>query len=66
MIPCVGVSVLCGGQLKLFCTSSEGRRMFLKTAFPGDISGLNETLSGNSYEVSAQAVGSTVIKNHFP
>ncbi len=38
--PSNGVFVICTGQVKLSCTSREGRTLILKIAMPGDVLGL--------------------------
>jgi CRP/FNR family transcriptional regulator len=44
------------GQVKLFSTSREGRRMIIRVARPGDILGLNAVLNDLPYEVSAETL----------
>jgi CRP/FNR family cyclic AMP-dependent transcriptional regulator len=58
-----GVFVVCTGQVKLFCTSKEGKTLILKIAMPGDVLGLGAVLSDSSYEVSAQTIQPTQIKS---
>lgn len=50
------VAVLCAGQVKLYCTSSEGKTMILKIAVPGDVLGLAAVVSGSPHEVTAEAI----------
>jgi CRP/FNR family transcriptional regulator, cyclic AMP receptor protein len=57
-----GVFVLCTGQVKLSCTSREGRTLILKIAMPGDVLGLGAVISGSKYEVTAETVQPTEIK----
>ena len=38
--PSNGVFVICTGQVKLSCTSKEGKTLILKIAMPGDVRGL--------------------------
>ena len=57
-----GVYVLCTGQVKLSCTSREGRTLILKIAMPGDVLGLGAVISGSKYEVTAETVQPTEIK----
>jgi CRP-like cAMP-binding protein len=52
--PSNGVYVICTGQVKLSCTSKEGRTLILKIAMPGDVLGLGAVISGSSYEVTAE------------
>lgn len=56
------VFVICTGQVKLFCTSREGKTLILKIAMPGDLLGLSAVISGAAYEVSAQALQPLEIK----
>lgn len=57
------VYILCSGQVKLSCTSREGKTLILKIAMPGDVLGLSASLSDTSYEVTAETVLPTRIKN---
>ena len=52
--PSQGVFVICSGQVKLSCTSREGRTLILKIAMPGDVLGLGAVISGSKYEVTAR------------
>jgi CRP/FNR family cyclic AMP-dependent transcriptional regulator len=51
-----GVFVLCGGQVKLSISSSSGKTMILRIAKAGEILGLMATMSGTSYEVTAETL----------
>jgi CRP/FNR family transcriptional regulator, cyclic AMP receptor protein len=51
-----GVFVLCAGQVKLSISSSGGKTLILRIAKPGEILGLMATLSGTSYEVTAETL----------
>jgi CRP/FNR family transcriptional regulator len=57
------VYVMCSGQVKLSCTSREGRTLILKIAVPGDLLGLGAVISGSNYEVTAETVQPTEIKS---
>jgi CRP/FNR family transcriptional regulator, cyclic AMP receptor protein len=57
-----GVFVICTGQVKLFCTSKEGKTLILKIAMPGDVLGLGAVISGSAYEVTAETLEPTQIK----
>jgi CRP/FNR family cyclic AMP-dependent transcriptional regulator len=57
------VFVICTGQVKLFCTSREGKTLILKIAMPGDVLGLGAVLSGSTYEVTAETIEPTQIKS---
>lgn len=56
------VFVLCTGQVKLFCTSKEGKTLILRIAMPGDVLGLSAVLSGSPYEVSAETLGQVELR----
>jgi CRP/FNR family transcriptional regulator len=58
-----GVFVVCTGQVKLFCNSREGKTLILKIAMPGDVLGLGAVISGTTYEVTAETIEPTQIKN---
>lgn len=49
-----GAYVLCDGRAKLFICAENGKRMVLRVAGPGEVLGLGSTLSGDTYEVSAE------------
>jgi len=49
-----GVFVVCSGKLNLSTTSREGKILILKTAGPGEALGLSATLSGVTYETTAE------------
>jgi len=49
-----GMFVLCTGKVNLSTTSREGKILILKTAEAGEALGLSATLSGVSYEVTAE------------
>jgi hypothetical protein len=61
--PSQGVFVICSGQVKLSCTSREGRTLILKIAMPGDVLGLGAVISGSKYEVTAETVQPAEIKS---
>jgi CRP/FNR family cyclic AMP-dependent transcriptional regulator len=61
--PSSGVFVICIGQVKLSCSSKEGRTLILKIAMPGDVLGLGAVISGSRYEVTAETIEPTEIKN---
>jgi CRP/FNR family cyclic AMP-dependent transcriptional regulator len=56
------VAVICEGQLKLSCTSSDGKTLILKVAMPGDVLGLSSVLTGTFYEVTAEALETCLVK----
>jgi CRP/FNR family transcriptional regulator len=49
-----GVFVLCTGKAKLFTSSSAGKTIITKISQPGDVLGLNATISHRPYEVTAE------------
>jgi len=57
------VFVVCEGQLKLSASSAEGRTMILRLAGPGDLLGLGAVLTEAPYEVTAETLEPTVLKN---
>jgi CRP/FNR family cyclic AMP-dependent transcriptional regulator len=61
--PSQGVFLICSGQVKLSCTSREGRTLILKIAMPGDVLGLGAVISGSKYEVTAETVQPAEIKS---
>jgi CRP/FNR family transcriptional regulator, cyclic AMP receptor protein len=60
--PSQSVAVICDGQVKLSCTSREGKTLILKIAVPGDVLGLGAVISGSRYEATAEAIEPTLIK----
>jgi CRP/FNR family transcriptional regulator len=56
------VYVVCSGQVKLSCTSKEGKILILKIAMPGDVLGLSAVITGSHYEVTAETMEPTQIK----
>jgi CRP/FNR family transcriptional regulator len=51
-----GVFVLCTGRVKLSTSSSEGKTIITKISEPGDVLGLNATVSDHPYEVTAEMI----------
>lgn len=51
-----GVFVLCAGKAKLSTSSKEGKTIITKLSEPGDVLGLNATVSNRPYEVTAEMV----------
>lgn len=60
--PSCSIFLICTGQVKLTCSSKHGKTLILKIAMPGDLLGLGAVFSGSRYEVSAQAIGPTSVK----
>jgi CRP/FNR family transcriptional regulator len=51
-----GVFVLCTGKVKLSTSSTEGKTLITKISDPGDVLGLNATISNHTYEVTAEMI----------
>ena len=51
-----GVFVLCTGKAKLSTSSSDGKTIITKISDPGDVLGLNATISDHPYEVTAEMI----------
>ncbi len=51
-----GAHILCAGRVKLSTSSGDARVLITEIAEPGEVLGLSAALSGESYEVSAEAV----------
>jgi CRP/FNR family cyclic AMP-dependent transcriptional regulator len=51
-----GVFVLCTGKAKLSTSSSAGKTIIIKISEPGDVLGLNATISNHPYEVTAEMI----------
>ncbi len=51
---CRGVYILCKGRVKLSITSSDGQTLILKVAQPGEVLGLNATVSAIPHDTSAE------------
>src|SRR5436190_17308951 len=51
-----GVFVLCAGKAKLSTSSREGKTIITKLSDPGDVLGLNATISNHPYEVTAEMI----------
>ncbi len=52
--PCRGIYILCKGRVKLSSTSSEGQTIVFKIAQPGEVLGLNATVSGIPHPTTAE------------
>jgi CRP/FNR family cyclic AMP-dependent transcriptional regulator len=53
--------VLCDGRAKLSVCSESGRRLILRIAGRGEVLGLSASLSGSTYEVTAEVLDNTQI-----
>lgn len=59
---CDAATIVCMGQVKLSCTSREGKTHILKIAVPGDLLGLGAAISGAHFEVTAETIEPCVVK----
>jgi CRP/FNR family cyclic AMP-dependent transcriptional regulator len=55
------VLFLLTGQVKIFMTSTAGRRMILGFACPGETLGLSSAFSGSRYDITAETVSPCMI-----
>lgn len=51
-----GVFILCSGKVKLSTTSADGRSLILRISEPGEVLGLPATVTGKSYELTADVI----------
>ncbi|HZM10433.1 MAG TPA: Crp/Fnr family transcriptional regulator [Candidatus Limnocylindrales bacterium] len=51
---CRGIYILCRGRVKLSATSSQGQTLIFKIAKPGEVLGLNATVSGSPHDTTAE------------
>jgi CRP/FNR family transcriptional regulator len=51
---CRGIYILCRGRVKLSTSSTDGRTLILKIAQPGEVLGLNATMSRVAHEMTAE------------
>ena len=54
--PARGVFILCSGRVKLSTSSADGRSLILRIAEPGEVLGLPATVTGTSYELTADII----------
>ncbi len=59
---CDAATIICMGQVKLSCTSREGKTHILRIAVPGDLLGLGAAISGTHYELTAETIEPCVVK----
>jgi len=52
----LGVFVICSGRVKLSASSADGKPLVIRRAEPGEAVGLPATISGKSYELTAEAL----------
>jgi CRP/FNR family transcriptional regulator len=58
-----GIVVVCSGNVKLSCTSRQGKILIVKIAAPGDVLGLGAVLSGNRHEIMAETLEPCTVKH---
>jgi CRP/FNR family transcriptional regulator len=51
-----GVYMLCKGRVKLTMSSADGRTLIVRVCEPGEILGMQAALSGEPYELTAEAL----------
>ncbi len=51
-----GVFMICAGRVKLTTTSREGKTLILRISGPGELLGLQATVSGRAYELTAETL----------
>jgi CRP/FNR family cyclic AMP-dependent transcriptional regulator len=54
--PARGVHVVCAGRVKLSMNSADGRKLIIRIAKPGDLLGVHASLTGHSYEATAETL----------
>jgi CRP/FNR family transcriptional regulator len=52
---------LCDGRAKLSICSESGKRLMLRIAGPGEVLGLSATMSGRTYELTAETLDSSQV-----
>jgi CRP/FNR family cyclic AMP-dependent transcriptional regulator len=51
---CRGIYILCKGRVKLSATSRQGQTLILQVVQPGEVLGLNATVSGSPHDTTAE------------
>jgi CRP/FNR family transcriptional regulator len=54
--PARGVHVLCEGRAKVSISSAQGKTLVLRIAHPGDLLGINSTLTGRPYGATVETL----------
>jgi CRP/FNR family cyclic AMP-dependent transcriptional regulator len=54
--PARGVFILCSGRVKLSTSSADGKTLILRISEPGEVLGLPATVTGKSYELTADII----------
>jgi CRP/FNR family transcriptional regulator, cyclic AMP receptor protein len=57
--PARGVFILCNGRVKLSTSSSDGKTLILRISEAGEVLGLPATVTGSSYELTAEILEPT-------
>src|SRR6201998_3873690 len=57
--PARGVFILCSGRVKLSTSSAGGKTLILRISEPGEVLGLPATVTGTSYELTADVIEPT-------
>jgi CRP/FNR family cyclic AMP-dependent transcriptional regulator len=52
----LGVFIICNGRVNLSASSADGKPLVIRRAEPGEAIGLPATISGKSYELTAEAL----------
>src|SRR5215470_1383434 len=64
-----GVFILCSGRVKLSTSSVDGKTLILRISEPGEVLGLPATVTGTSYELTADIIEPTqanfIARNDF-
>lgn len=64
-----GVFILASGRVKLSTSSSDGKTLIVRLSKPGEILGLPSTVTGKSYELTAEVIepaqANFISRNHF-
>ena len=51
-----GVFIMCSGRVKLSTSSADGKTLILRISEPGEVLGLPATVTGKSYELTAEVI----------
>src|SRR6201998_695848 len=54
--PARGVFILCNGRVKISTSSADGKTLILRISEPGEVLGLPATVTGSSYELTADII----------
>ena len=54
-----GVFIICSGKAKLSTSSADGRGLILRISEPGEVLGLPATVTGKTYELTAEVIEPT-------